>query len=42
MLREGVLRLCLPVYRRMLVAAALLEGSHALHDSFSVIRWRSA
>jgi MFS transporter, PPP family, 3-phenylpropionic acid transporter len=24
------------------VAAALLWGSHALHDTFSVIRWRSA
>ena len=42
MLRDGVLLLRLPVYRRILVAAALLEGSHALHDSFSVIRWRSA
>ena len=42
MLRDGLLLLRLPVYRRMLVAAALLEGSHALHDSFSVIRWRSA
>ncbi len=38
----GILLLRLPVYRRMLIAAALLEGSHALHDSFSVIRWRSA
>jgi MFS transporter, PPP family, 3-phenylpropionic acid transporter len=42
MLRDVVLLLRLPVYRRILVAAALLEGSHALHDSFSVIRWRSA
>ena len=42
MLRDGVLLLRLPIYRRLLVAAALLEGSHALHDSFSVIRWRSA
>jgi MFS transporter, PPP family, 3-phenylpropionic acid transporter len=42
MLCDGLLLLRLPVYRRMLVAAALLEGSHALHDSFSVIRWRSA
>jgi PPP family 3-phenylpropionic acid transporter len=42
MLRDGVLLLRLPVYRRMLVAAALIEGSHALHDSFSVILWRSA
>jgi len=42
MLRDGIFLLRLPVYRRLLVAAALLEGSHALHDSFSVIRWRSA
>jgi PPP family 3-phenylpropionic acid transporter len=42
MLRDGVLLLHIPVYRRLLVAATLLEGSHALHDSFSVIRWRSA
>jgi len=26
----------------MLLVAALVEGSHALHDSFSVIRWRAA
>ena len=42
MLRDAVQLLRLPVYRRLLVAATLLEGSHALHDSFSVIRWRSA
>ena len=42
MLRDGVQLLRIPVYRRLLVAATLLEGSHALHDSFSVIRWRSA
>jgi MFS transporter, PPP family, 3-phenylpropionic acid transporter len=39
MLRDGVQLLRIPVYRRLLVAATLLEGSHALHDSFSVIRW---
>ena len=32
MLRDGILLLRLPVYRRILVAAALLEGSHALHE----------
>jgi PPP family 3-phenylpropionic acid transporter len=32
----------LPVYGRMLIVAALIEGSHALHDSFAVIRWRDA
>jgi PPP family 3-phenylpropionic acid transporter len=42
MLRDGVLLLRLGVYRRILMAAALLWGSHALHDTFSVIRWRSA
>jgi PPP family 3-phenylpropionic acid transporter len=42
MLRDGLLLLRPPVYRRILIAAALLQGSHALHDSFSVIRWRSA
>jgi PPP family 3-phenylpropionic acid transporter len=41
-LRDGILLLRLPVYRRILLAAALLWGSHALHDTFSVIRWRSA
>ena len=42
MLRDGVLLLRLRVYRRILVAAGLLWGSHALHDTFSVIRWRGA
>jgi MFS transporter, PPP family, 3-phenylpropionic acid transporter len=41
MLRDGILLLRIRVYRRILVAAALLWGSHALHDTFSVIRWRS-
>jgi PPP family 3-phenylpropionic acid transporter len=42
MLRDGILLLRLRVYRRILLAAALLWGSHALHDTFSVIRWRGA
>jgi MFS transporter, PPP family, 3-phenylpropionic acid transporter len=29
-------------YRRVLVIAALVLGSHALHDTFAVIRWRDA
>src|SRR5206468_2894720 len=29
-------------YRRVLVIAALILGSHALHDTFAVIRWREA
>jgi PPP family 3-phenylpropionic acid transporter len=32
----------LPVYRTMVVIAALVLGSHALHDGFAVIRWRAA
>jgi PPP family 3-phenylpropionic acid transporter len=42
MLRDGKLLLSLRVYRRILMAAALLWGSHALHDTFSVIRWHNA
>lgn len=42
MLRDGMVLLRIRVYRRILMAAALLWGSHALHDTFSVIRWRSA
>jgi MFS transporter, PPP family, 3-phenylpropionic acid transporter len=40
--RDCALLLRLAVYRRVLIIAALVEGSHALHDSFSVIRWRAA
>lgn len=29
-------------FRRLLVVAALVLGSHALHDTFAVIRWRDA
>ena len=42
MLRDGSQLIHIPIYRRLLVGVTLLEGSHALHDSFSVIRWRSA
>ena len=41
-LPDAVLLLRIPVYRRLLLAASLLWGSHALHDSFAVIRWRGA
>jgi MFS transporter, PPP family, 3-phenylpropionic acid transporter len=40
--RDWALLLHLAVYRRVLIIAALVEGSHALHDAFSVIRWRAA
>jgi PPP family 3-phenylpropionic acid transporter len=32
----------LPVFRRVVLAAALILGSHAMHDTFSVIRWKAA
>jgi PPP family 3-phenylpropionic acid transporter len=31
-----------PRFRRLVLAAALILGSHALHDAFAVIRWRAA
>ena len=30
------------VFKRLMVVAALIGGSHALHDGFEVIRWRAA
>jgi len=32
----------LPVFTRLMLVAALIGGSHALHDGFEVIRWREA
>lgn len=32
----------IPVFARLMAIVALIGGSHALHDSFEVIRWRSA
>jgi PPP family 3-phenylpropionic acid transporter len=40
--RDWTLLLKLTVYRRMLVIAALVEGSHALNDTFAVIHWRAS
>ncbi|MCC6780829.1 MAG: MFS transporter [Hyphomicrobiales bacterium] len=34
--------LAVPQYRRLLLVAALILGSHALHDTFAIIRWRAA
>jgi MFS transporter, PPP family, 3-phenylpropionic acid transporter len=31
-----------PIYRRVVLVAALVLGSHAMHDSFAMIRWGSA
>jgi PPP family 3-phenylpropionic acid transporter len=39
----GVLLLLrLPQFRRLVLVAALILGSHAMHDAFAVIRWRAA
>ena len=41
--REGFKALFrIPAFRRVVLAAALILGSHALHDTFSVIRWKAA
>jgi len=34
--------LSVPGFARLMLIVALVGGSHALHDSFEVIRWRSA
>jgi PPP family 3-phenylpropionic acid transporter len=34
--------LSIPMFRRLMIVAALIGGSHALHDGFEVIRWRAA
>jgi PPP family 3-phenylpropionic acid transporter len=31
-----------PMFRRLMLVAALIQGSHAMHDGFAVIRWASA
>jgi PPP family 3-phenylpropionic acid transporter len=32
----------MPVFRRVMLVSALVLGSHAMHDTFAVIRWRAA
>jgi PPP family 3-phenylpropionic acid transporter len=32
----------IPMFRRLMIVAALIGGGHALHDGFEVIRWRAA
>src|SRR6266446_5327424 len=40
---SGVGRLLrLPRFRQLVLVAALVLGSHAMHDAFAVIRWRAA
>ena len=40
--RDWASLLEIPAFRQLLIIAALVEGSHALHNSFSVIRWQAA
>ena len=37
-----LLLLRLPLFRHLILVAALVLGSHAMHDAFAVIRWRTA
>src|SRR5262245_57828073 len=40
----GGIRLLLgmPSFRRLVVVAALVLGSHAMHDGFAMVRWNAA
>ncbi len=41
--RDGIGTLLrIPIFRRLLLVAALVQGSHAMHDAFAVIRWQAA
>ena len=40
--RDWLVLLRQPVFARMVLAAALVLGSHAMHDAFAIIRWRNA
>jgi PPP family 3-phenylpropionic acid transporter len=40
---EGALVLLrIPIFRNLVLVAALILGSHAMHDAFAVIRWTAA
>ena len=32
----------MPAFRRLVLVAALIYGSHAMHDAFAIIRWNAA
>ena len=41
--RDGIAALlAMPAFRRMLLVAGLIVGSHAMSDAFAVIQWRAA
>ena len=39
--RDWLVLLRQPAFVRMVLAAALVLGSHAMHDTFAIIRWRN-
>jgi MFS transporter, PPP family, 3-phenylpropionic acid transporter len=41
-IRPGIATLFrLRLFRRLMLVAALIQGSHAMHDSFAVLRWQA-
>ena len=40
--KSAFVLLKIPLYRRLVLVAALILGSHAMHDAFAVIRWSAA
>jgi len=40
--KHALVLLRIPLFRRLVVVAALVLGSHAMHDAFAVIRWSAA
>ncbi len=40
--RDGLALLRIATFRNVVIAAALVLGSHAMHDAFAMIRWREA
>jgi MFS transporter, PPP family, 3-phenylpropionic acid transporter len=41
--RAGMLQLLrIPQFRRVMLVSALVLGSHAMHDTFAVVRWHTA
>ena len=40
--RDWLVLLRQPAFARVVLAAALVLGSHAMHDAFAIIRWRDA
>src|SRR5207247_9717550 len=40
--RGFLVLLKIPLFRNLVLVAALVLGSHAMHDAFAVIRWSAA